>query len=193
MENSESEEVCRICCSSFEDSNLPLIICENGHTICYQCTSRIKENTNKCPCCRFTLFATPIINREFWELVQKNQGIQVNWKDEELHEPKEDAQPIISNQEKSYYENLVFDEADKATERTLLSVDSNPDLIQDVERSCYQKVSQICSQIQFFCCSNYSWEFYFSSLLELIKYVICCCGSCNSDFWFYVRKTAGGK
>ncbi|KAL0206682.1 hypothetical protein P9112_001989 [Eukaryota sp. TZLM1-RC] len=56
---------CSICVSAFSDSNVPLIVCTEGHTCCLQCCKKL----DSCPLCRSRLLSSPIVNRQLLDVI----------------------------------------------------------------------------------------------------------------------------
>eukprot|EP00761_Pharyngomonas_kirbyi_P000235 gb/GECH01000235.1/.p1 GENE.gb/GECH01000235.1/~~gb/GECH01000235.1/.p1 ORF type:complete len:564 (+),score=72.64 gb/GECH01000235.1/:1-1692(+) len=50
---------CEVCFGKFSSNRKPFIVCEEGHTSCKECVSRVKT----CPFCRNNVFENLIINR----------------------------------------------------------------------------------------------------------------------------------
>lgn len=61
---------CPICLENYSNQRKPMIICENGHSMCDGCFRDIQLSSRpECPMCREELLPKPIVNREVLNLI----------------------------------------------------------------------------------------------------------------------------
>lgn len=62
---------CPICLETYSNQKRPMIICENGHSLCEECLRDMKQRGNaECPIGREELLPKGIVNREVLNLIE---------------------------------------------------------------------------------------------------------------------------
>lgn len=61
---------CPICLDNFSTDKRPMIICQNGHSMCEQCFNDVRSSSRpECSMCREALLQSPIVNRDVLSLI----------------------------------------------------------------------------------------------------------------------------